>query len=420
MKWAKAFTGWARTFLIVNLALVLVSLGLWLIAWQQGLFWRADFTMLYTGGALVRDGRGAQLYDLALQAQYQQQILEGKSFWDGLLPFNYPPYVALLIAPLSALPLSTAYVVWTLTQIGLLGWLLRRLWQLTRDWTFQERLACLFTVLAFTPMLNTFLLGSFSLLLLVSWVEGYVQLKALREGRAGLWLALGALKPQSVLAFGLAILGARRWRVLASLAGIGCLLFFITTLFFGFPIWLDFLSLLVEVSNIYDRMGIVLCDMHNFRAVLAGLLGPEQLPLINTLGLLAFAGTILWTLWAWRGTWALDAPEFELRVAVTCALGLFFSLHLYPQDSLLWVFPAFLGYEYLREQSSSHPWFALFLLNWPWFFLLDQFASFRVFGIRPAISLSIGLLSWLSILMMQANRSKGSSVSTVNVNPQGR
>lgn len=410
----------ARILFALNMALIFVNLGFWLIAWYQGLVWRADFTMLYTGAAIVRDGRGQLLYDLNLQSYYQQQILDGRSFVDGVLPFNYPPYVALLIAPFSALPLSTAYAVWTLIQIGLLGWLLRRLWQLTRDWAFQERLACLTAVLAFTPMLNTFLLGSFSLLLLVSWVEGYVQLKASREGRAGLWLSLGALKPQSVLGFGVAILGARRWRVLTSLAGIGCVLFVVTTLHFGFPIWTDFLSLLAKVSNIHDGMGIVLRDMHNFRAVLAGLLASEQLPLINAVSILAFGGTILWSLWAWRGRWQPDSPVFVLRLAVTCALGLFFSLHHYPQDSMLWVFPAFLAYAYMRQQSSSHPWLALFLLNWPWFFLLDQFASFRIFGVRPAIFLLIGLLSWLSTLMMQANRSKGSSVSTVNVNPQGR
>lgn len=335
MKWSKTFTGWARIILIVNLALVLISLGLWLIAWQQGLFWRADFAMLYTGGAMARDGHGAQLYDLALQTRDQQHILQGKRFLDGLLPFNYPPYVALLIAPLSALPLSIAYVVWTLMQIVLLAWLLRRLWQLTRGWASQERMACLVTILAFTPVLNTFLLGSLSLLLLVSWVEGYMQIKAIREGHAGLWLALGVLKPQSVLAFGLAILGARRWRILSSLAGIGCLLFIITTLRFGFPIWTDFFPLLTSIGNIYDAMGIVLRDMHNFRAILAGPLGPEHLPLINALSMLAFGGVVLWSLWAWRGRWQPDSPEFTLRLAVTCALGRFFSLHLYPQDSLL-------------------------------------------------------------------------------------
>jgi hypothetical protein len=389
--------GWILSSL--NVALIFVNLGLWLIAWCQGLIWRADFTMLYTGGAILHDGLGARLYDLDLQAQYQQQILEGSSFVDGVLPFNYPSYVALLIAPLTLFPLTQAFGFWTLLQAGLLVWLLRRLWHLSADWDPLERRALLIAVLAFTPLLNTILLGSFSLLLLVSWVEGYVQLKSLREGYAGLCLTLGALKPQSVLAFGVALLGARRWRSLALMAMVGCLVFIGTTLALGLHIWRDFFMLLLEIGKVFDAMGIVLPDMHNFRGMLAGFLGPMHLPLINTLSISVFIGTVLWILWAWRGSWNLQSAVFPLRLAVTCALGLFFSLHLYPQDSLLWVFPAFLGYVYVRGMPRLRHYYGLFLLNWPWFFLLDQFAPLRIAGIRPAVFLFIVLLFWLGILL---------------------
>ncbi|HQE93092.1 MAG TPA: hypothetical protein PLH19_09845 [Anaerolineae bacterium] len=87
------FKGWLRAIFVLNVALALSSFGLWGLALRQGLYWRADFTMLYTGGMLVREGHGTQLYDLEVQTQYQQQILSGKSFRDGVLPFNYPPYV---------------------------------------------------------------------------------------------------------------------------------------------------------------------------------------------------------------------------------------------------------------------------------------------------------------------------------------
>jgi len=393
---------WGRVALVIYAALALSYLVLWGMAYAQELTWRADFTMLYTGGALVRDGHGAQLYDLDLQTRYQQRILAGRSFRDGLLPFNYPPYVALLLSPLTRLPLTTAYGVWMLLQTGLLGWLLRRLWQITSSWPHQERMTCLVTILAFTPLLNTLLLGSFSLLLLVSWVEGYVQLKAFRERRAGLWLALGALKPQSVVAFGVATLGARRWRVLAAVVMIGSAVFISTTLLLGFPIWPDFAAVLAKVSQLYDAMGIVLLDMHNFKAVLAGVLGPGRMNLINGLSWAAFAGVMLWTLWAWRGPWRPGTPDFDLRLAVTCALGLFFSPHLYPQDSLLWVFPAFLGYAYLRERRLPRTAYTVFLLNWPWVFLLDEFAPWRLASIRPAVLVTAALLLWLCVLLWRS------------------
>ncbi len=392
------FIGW-RVLFVLNAALAISSFGFLGIALRQGLTWRADFTMLYTGGLLVREGHGAQLYDLALQTRYQQQILSGKSFRDGLLPFNYPPYVALLIAPLTLMPLTVAYALWTGLQTGLLVWLMRRLWQLSDGWEYYERWLFLVTVLAFTPLLSTFLLGSLSLLLLVSWLECYVQLKSGREVCAAWWLALGALKPQSVLVLGLVVLAARRWRVLLTVAAIGTAIFIGTTWVLGLSTWPDFVAILVMVGRLYDKMGVVLGDMHNFKAVLAGLWGPENLPLINTLSIAAFMGVGGWTLWVWRGSWQPTAPVFDIRLAVTCALGLFFSLHLYPQDSLLWILPAFLGYAYLRECRLPRQAYALFLLHWPVVFLSDQIGSVRIGTIRLALFVLVTVLIWLWVLL---------------------
>ncbi len=47
----------------INAGLALGSLGLWVIAYAQGLTWRADFTSFYTGWSLVIKGLGMNLYD---------------------------------------------------------------------------------------------------------------------------------------------------------------------------------------------------------------------------------------------------------------------------------------------------------------------------------------------------------------------
>gem|GEM_PF-2575951 len=184
-----------------------------------------------------------------------------------------------------------------------------------------------------------------------------------------------------------------------AVASIGVAVFISTTLMLGVSTWSDFAAIIATVGHLYDTMGIVLRGMHNFKAVLAGLLGPENMSFINAFSIAAFIGMGLWTLWTWRGPWQPIAPTFDLRLAVTCALGLFFSLHLYPQDSLLWIFPAFLGYVYLRERQLPRRGYALFLLNWPWVFLGDQIVSIRIGAIRPALFLLAALLVWLSVLL---------------------
>ena len=110
---------------------------------------------------------GAQLYDLALQARYQQQLLGGRSFSEGLLPFTYPPHTAVLFVPLAWAPLSYAFYVWILAQCILLIWVFHIIRQLASDWQSPERWLLLTFTLAFPPLYLNFLLGHFSLWLLV-------------------------------------------------------------------------------------------------------------------------------------------------------------------------------------------------------------------------------------------------------------
>ena len=98
-----------RAVLILNTGLALSYIGLWAITARQGQFWRADFSAYYTGWAIVRDGLGNQLYDLDLQTRYQQTILEGRSFSDGLLPFTYPPHMALYFSPLAQMRATISF-----------------------------------------------------------------------------------------------------------------------------------------------------------------------------------------------------------------------------------------------------------------------------------------------------------------------
>ena len=154
----------SRALVVIGLAVFAIYLGLWAALIGGGHTDQADYTAFYTGWTIVADGRGADLYDPTVQAEVQREILGGRTFEAGLNPFNNPPHLVVPFVPLAWLPLDVSYLVWAAVQLGLLGWLIWRLWTVVAaDWSKDERLVLLAASLAASPLLITFLQGAFSL-----------------------------------------------------------------------------------------------------------------------------------------------------------------------------------------------------------------------------------------------------------------
>ena len=403
-----------RAALLINLSLALGYIGLWTIAAQQELFWRADFSAFYTGWAMVRDGHGPTLYDFALQERYQQAILEGRSFRDGLLPYVNPPHLTLPFVPLAWLPRTEAYWVWTAGQLALLLWLLRRLWTLAAGWTAQERVLLLVTTLAFPPLFNTFLLGTFSLLVLVCLVELYRALGRGQEGRAGLWLVLGMIKMQLMVFPGLVLLAGRRWRALVAAALLGGGLALLAGLVLGWESWAGYARALQAHSGFYGRFGIEPATMYNVKGMLTLLLGDEQGQLIGTLSLAALAVTTLLAALLWRGMWRPQAPSFDARLALTLVLGLLVSPHLNTHDALLLVLPAMLFYGHLRAHDGPIRAYAAFVLSCPLLFLVSELTIGGSLGVRVPFVAMLVLAGWIALALAREQPAVPAPVSDAN------
>ncbi len=390
--------------MILNIGLALSYIGLWGAAASQDLFWRADFSAFYTGGAIVRDGLGARLYDADLQTRYQQQILQGRSFKDGVLLYNYPPHAVFIFVPLAWLPRSTAYMVWTLIQAGLLIWLLVLLRRIAQAWAPLERRLLLSATVALPSLLSTFLLGAFSLLVLVCLVQFYLALKARREAASGVWLVVGAVKPQNILLPGVLLAGGRRWRAMVSAALVGVAVVVLSSAILGWHTWLDFLRLLQTATSFFGTLGVDPTTMYNVKGTLALILGNEQAVLINQISAALLAVAIVFTLLVWRGPWQPDHPAFELRLAFSLLLGMLFSLHFNPQDGLLLVAPALLFYIYLRQRNLPRQRLAAFVLSCPLIFLVSEFTLKGSLGIRIPVVAMITLAVWMGIALYREYR----------------
>ena len=79
-----------------------------------------DFTIFYTAGKCILQGRGRQLYDLETQFAIQREFASEVKHRENPLPFNHPPFEALLFAPLARLPYVAAYLVWAVFNIALI------------------------------------------------------------------------------------------------------------------------------------------------------------------------------------------------------------------------------------------------------------------------------------------------------------
>jgi hypothetical protein len=155
-----------------------------------------DFPAFYGAGALVLAGDGAGLYDRGKQREVQRQFLPDDP--GGWIDFAYPPFVAVLFAPLALFPFTSAFSIYSLAQVcACLGAV-----QLAAGVTPRiraNRVAAAAVTLSFYPLMRSVLGGQntgFSLLCAVGLA---VSLHRSRDFAAGLWAAGWLFKPQLAL-----------------------------------------------------------------------------------------------------------------------------------------------------------------------------------------------------------------------------
>lgn len=399
-------SGPLRWLIALHLGIALGYLGLLVRAALDGLLWQADFTAFYTGGAIVRQGLGPQLYDLDLQTRIQQAILgPGRMFYDGVLPFINPPHFALVMAPFSLLPLGPAFWCWTALQAGILVRLIQRLRLLSAEWERGERWMLLSAFFAFFPLFLQFLYGSLSLFVLWCLTEFYLAIRQGKDARAGVWLALAAVKLQAALFPFLIILAGRRRRALLGAGAAGLVIFGVTTAALGPGIWPDYLRWLAATGSYFDRFGVYPAGMINLKGTLTLWLGAGQAPLIQAITGIALAAGALGVLIYWaRQGWEPERPRFDRRFSFTLLLGALLSPHQNQHDCLISTLPIALFYDSMRRLGcptrppTAFPLLAsCFLLAWPVLFLLEQFALQGRLGIRLPVVLMAILLTWLTV-----------------------
>ncbi|TIS60155.1 glycosyltransferase family 87 protein [Mesorhizobium sp.] len=188
-----------------------------------------DFSNLWAGARMALDGHVAYLFDVDA---YRMTL---RTLFSPDLPnqeWSYPPSILLLGAPLAALPIFPAYLVWTFGTVFCL-WLAIRPLRL-------GRIAGLAVVLSPAVVMNA-IFGQNGALTTALLIGGLVAAPG-RPVLAGMMFGLLTIKPHLGILVPFCLLASGNWRAILAASATTFAIAAITALFFGFAVWPQFFA----------------------------------------------------------------------------------------------------------------------------------------------------------------------------------
>jgi hypothetical protein len=300
--------------------------------------------MFLTGAGVVAEGRVAGLYDLEVQAEVQGRISGEVLVPGGVLPFNYPPYVAWLFLPLTPFPLAAAYYVWTALQCLLLAGLMVSMRSHYRGRGLRAPSELAFALMGFAPIIVALLMGQLSIVLLALWWWAFV---AWRDGRwvqVGVAVALAAFKPQMALLLVVGLLARRHWQALLVAALAQLVLWGVAVGMGGPAIAGSYIEMLQLSAVTIDRLGFFPGAMPNLRGALTAFgLAPE---LSLGIAMSAWIVSVGVAGLVWLRRWPVT-----VSFGLTVVLAVLFSPHLYLHDASLLILAAICAHLAFQERG---------------------------------------------------------------------
>jgi alpha-1,2-mannosyltransferase len=335
------------------LALSIVARFAWTYLVPNG----ANFVDLhvYVGGAATI-GTGASLYDYVYADQTP----------DFPLPFTYPPFAAIVFAPLHMVPFGLLAFAW---QVGIIAALYGVVWLSLRLLGSSDyRLAMLWTAIGIwtEPLRSTFDYGQINVILVLAVL---CAVYSSRWWLSGLLVGLAAGIKLTPAVSGLYFLGARRWGTVVFSAVVFFGTVGLSLLVLGDQARYYFTDLLGDAS----RIGPIGTSFNqSWRGGISRILGHDAG--YGPLVLAAIAVTAVVAILAWRAV----GPQDRLGAIVVVQL---FGLLLSPiswTHHWVWLIPLmiWLLHGALRDRRGARflcwVWLALTLIGVPWLLSFAQ------------------------------------------------
>lgn len=332
--------------------------------------WHDDFLCWYIGGKLAWSGDFHRMYEPASQWAVQQKVLPEEPI---LSVFPRPPFFAALVAPLATLSYRSAFVAWLSIQIVLLGVCFFWAWRKFGDD------AVVWGALS-GPAFFGIACGQDTSLLLALALAGYVLAERGQDRWAGAVWACMLIKFNLVLALPLAMLAARRFRMLQGFSAAASILAVFSVLVLG-P---DGLRLYFQLltSNDYAKLNPTPGLMINLQS-LGAHLGMSGIAFLVPAAMVVLAA----------GWIALREAPLWRWLSAALVVSLLVVPHVYAYNGALLLLPTWLIIFQSRFRWSK---IAAGVYTMPLLFLL------RLFGEHGAVITPLCLLGLLAALAFES------------------
>lgn len=300
-----------------------------------------DFTSFYSAALMLRRGRGPALYDLGQEFAYQQQFAPAIRLRNSPLPFLRPAFETLIFVPLTFLPYTKAYLLWTALGCGFamaVPFLLGLHGGILPD---HSRAILALLPLTFTPVFLALIQGQDSILLLLVYTLVYLCLKKHNDFGAGACLALACFKPQLTLPIVLILLVRRSKSLALGFTSTTGLLLGCSVLLVG---WRNVLHYPIYVWSLEQNTGreiIQARDSPNLRGMAQAFFSNSQPSpwVLVVIGLLS-ALVIVWVVE--QNPRDKGEQVLDLVFCNTTACAILVSYHLFGYDLCILVLPILL------------------------------------------------------------------------------
>jgi len=332
------------------LGMIVVHAALFWVVRAQLVTGSSDFRIFYTAGLMLRHGEGKVLYSEHLQDETEEQFAPAAVARGGPLPYNHPPFEAVLYAPLTYLPYFPAYCVWFAVNIALLAGSVCLIRRSLPVLVSHFRGLLILAPLAFFPIIYALLQGQDSILLMALYCLSFLALRRNKELQAGLLLALGLFKFHLVLPFAFVLLLHRRWRVLTGM--------FMTVVLEAVVSWtiigkrqLLYYPQFVWHVNRQQAIGVIVpANMPNLRGLFTGWSTMHPPPRwVETLLLLVSVGLLVWAARVWRATGSTGTDRWNSGFSLALVATFLVGYHSYNQDMSFLLLPILLTLDRMLE-----------------------------------------------------------------------
>ena len=277
-----------------------------------------DFTIFYSAGCLLLKGQAANLYSLSEQYRIQREFAPDVPIRQAALPYNHPPFEALLFVPFTFVQYRSAYVLWTALNLIVLS---LSLVLLRKEFAELRTFPLAFLGLAATgvfPVALGVLQGQDDIVLLLIITIALILLHREEEVSAGGALALGLFKPHLVIPLVL-LLAIRHRRVLVGFVPIGMVLALISVAMVGLGGAINYVKFVFYLEKTGAGGAVGSDFMPNLRGLIAWLPGVGRARVFATVLTLTCSVALIVAAW-WKIKNGPDSICYAFGLATVAAI----------------------------------------------------------------------------------------------------